>query len=274
MIPNTKPKIGIVGVGYLGGAVKYWFDKQDFPAFFYDKHKGIGSLRDLNKADIIFVCLPTPYIEENGKGFDDSAIGEVLSNIEGEKTIVIRSTVLPGSTQEYQRKWPDHKFLMNPEFLREKTAIQDYLNPERQIMGYTERSESLAREVLDILPKAPFERIAKATEAEMVKYFSNTFLANRVVFANQMYDICAKLGINYEAVKECAGADSRIGCSHFDIFCDGYRGYSGTCLPKDTKALIQFAEAIGAEPKLFKTIDEINNGLLNGNNGRDKTKAA
>jgi len=262
---KNSPKIGIVGVGYLGGAVKYWFDKQNFNAFFYDKHKGIGSLQDLNKAEIVFICLPTPFIEEKNKGFDDSAIWEVLEKIEGGKIIVIRSTVLPGSTESYQKKFSQHKFLMNPEFLVAKTAIQDYLNPERQIIGYTEKSKDIAKDIFSILPKAPFERIVKATEAEMIKYFGNVFLANRVVFANQMHDICQKLGIDYETVKECAGADPRIGCSHFDILFDGYRGYSGTCLPKDTKSFIRFAEKLGIEPKLFKILEEINEELVSRN---------
>ena len=248
----------------MGGALKYWFDKQRFNSFFYDKHKEIGSFQELNKADIFFVCLPTPFIEKNNK-FDDSAIQEVLEKIKGEKIIIIRSTVLPGSTENYQKKFPRHKFLMNPEFLRAKTAIQDYLNPERQIMGVTEQSKETAKSILSFLPKAPFEKIVRATEAEMIKYFSNLFLANRVIFANQMYDICQKIGIDYETVKEYAGLDSRIGQSHFGIFTDGYRGYGGACLPKDTRAFIQFAEKIGIEPKLFKTLEEINKELSDKN---------
>lgn len=274
MNSTVNAKIGIVGVGYLGGAVKYWFDSQKFDAFFYDKHKEIGSFQDLNKAEIIFICLPTPFIEKDNKGFDDSAILEVLPQIRGEKIIVIRSTVLPGSTENYQKRFPRHKFLMNPEFLREKTAIQDYLNPERQIVGYTKESKGVAQDILKILPKAPFEKTIGAREAEMIKYFGNVFLANRVIFANQMYDICSRLGMDYDSVKECVGADHRIGCSHFDVFCDGYRGYSGACLPKDTKALIQFVERLGVKPKLFKIIDEINNELINGNNNQDKSEIA
>lgn len=207
MTSIDKPKIGIVGVGYLGGAVKYWFDKQNFQSFFYDKHKGIGSLQDLNKAEIVFICLPTPFIEENNKEFDDSAILEVLERIGGEKIIIIRSTVIPGSTESYQKKYPQHKFLMNPEFLIAKTAIQDFLNPQRQIIGYTKESKDIAEYILNTLPKAPFKKIITATEAEMIKYFGNVFLANRVIFANQMYDLCQKMGIDYETVKECAGAD-------------------------------------------------------------------
>ena len=262
---SNKTKIGIVGVGYLGGALKYWFDKQNFNSFFYDKHKEIGSLQDLNKADIIFICLPTPFIEGKNKGFDDSAILEILKEIKGEKIIVIRSTVLPGSTENYQKKYPQHKFLMNPEFLRAKTAIQDYLKPERQIIGFTEKSKDIAQGILEILPKAPFEKIVCATEAEIIKYFGNVFLSNKVIFANQMYDVCQKMGADYETIKECAGRDSRIGKSHFEIFSDGYRGYGGACLPKDTKAFIQFAEQLGINPKLFKTLEEINKELLNGN---------
>ena len=265
MALENKPKIGIVGVGYLGGAVKYWFDKQGFPAVFYDKHKEIGSLQDLNKADVVFICLPTPYIEEGNKGFDDSAIQETLKEIRGEKIIVIRSTVVPGSTENYQKAFPRHKFLMNPEFLKAKTAIQDYLKPERQIVGFTDKSKDIAENILNILPEAPFKRTVRATEAEMIKYFGNVFLVNKVIFANQIYDLCQKIGADYEAVKECTGADSRIGSSHFEIFTNGYRGYGGACFPKDTRAFVQFAEKIGINPKLFKTLEEINRDLFNGN---------
>lgn len=256
-----KYNIGIAGLGYVGGSVKYWFEKKKYPLFLYDKYKKIGSIEELNKADLIFLCLPTPFIEKNNKGFDDSAILEVLSQIKGKKDIVIKSTVLPGSTENYQKRFPRHKILMNPEFLLAKTAVQDFLKPKKQLIGYTRKSKSLAKKVMDILPPAPFKKIVKATEVEMIKYFGNTFLANRVIFANQIYDICKKLNIDYETVKECAGADPRIGYSHFEIFYDGYRGYGGTCLPKDTKALIQFSKKIGVEPKLLKTLEEINKNL-------------
>jgi len=236
MNSTPKPKIGIVGIGYLGGAAKYWFDRQNVGAFFYDKYKGIGSLQELNKAEIIFICLPTPFIAEERKGFDDSAIREVLESIEGEKIIVVKSTVLPGTTEGYQKKYPHHKFLMNPEFLVAKTAINDFLNPDRQIVGYTKESKNSAEYILSILPKSPFKKIVAATEAEMIKYFGNTFLANRVIFANQMFDLCQNLGINYDVVKECAGAD--------------------------TKALIQLSEKMGLDLELLKVIDGINEGLI------------
>lgn len=269
-VKNKELKIGIAGIGYVGGAVEAFYRKQGIGLFLYDKYKNIGSLDGLNRADLIFLCLPTPFIEENGKGFDDSALWEVLNQIKGEKIIIIKSTVLPGSTENYQKNFLQHKILVNPEFLLAKTAIEDFEKPKRQIVGYTQKSKAIANEVMSILPKAPFKKIVKATEAEMIKYFGNTFLANRVIFANQIYDICQKIGIDYEVVKECAGEDNRIGKSHFEIFYDGYRGYGGACLPKDTKAFIQFAENLGVEPKLLKTLEEINKTLFDGNENEQK----
>jgi len=171
--------------------------------------------------------------------------------------------VLPGTTERIQKRYPQHKVLFNPEFLREATAKEDMRNCSEQIIGYTKKSKCIAKEILKILPKAPAEFIVPATEAEMVKYFSNVFLSTKVVFANQIYDLCQKLGINYDLVKKMASINPRFGFSHFEIFRDGYRGYSGACLPKDIKSLIQLGDKIGVDLKLLKTVEEINNKLLN-----------
>lgn len=255
-------KIGIAGVGYVGGAVKSWFEGQGFPLFLYDKGKQLGSAEELNSAEIVFLCLPTPFDEK--VGFNDEAIWEVLKQIKGEKIVVIKSTVLPGSTDKYQASFPQHKILFNPEFLTEKNAVQDFLKPKRQIVGYTEKSKQEAEKIMELLPKARFQKTMRAKEAEMVKYFGNLFLANRVIFANQMYDVCEKLGVDYDKVKEAAGEDERVGKSHFDVFDEGYRGYSRSCLPKDTKAFIQLAESLGLNPKLLKVVDKINERFING----------
>lgn len=258
---KNKVSIGIVGMGYVGEAVGYWFEREECPIFLYDKYKKIGSPKEVSQADIIFICVPTPF-DENGPGYDDKEVCESLENLSGSKTIVIKSTVLPGSTERFQRQFPQHKILFCPEFLVAKSTVKNFLNPERQIVGYTQNSRDIANQILNILPDAPFKRIVRASEAEMTKYFGNAFLANRVIFANQTYDLCQKLGIDYEVVKECAGADHRIGQSHFIIFQDGYRGYGGACLPKDMKALLQLGERLGVDLKLLKTIDEINDSFL------------
>jgi len=249
-------KIGIVGVGVVGNAVASVIPN----ALLYDKYKKIGSTREVNNADIIFVCVNTPYDPENGCNI--SAVDEVISQIEGNKIIVIKSTVVPGTTEKMQKKYPRHSILFNPEFLRQARAIEDMKNPDEQIVGYTEKSKQYAQEILNILPKSEYSFIVPSKEAEMAKYFSNTFLALKVIFANQIYDLCEKIGADYDSVKKMASVSPRFAFSHFDVLFDGYRGYSGACLPKDTKALIKFGDDIGIDLGLLKKADEVNKNLL------------
>lgn len=257
---NSKKSVGIIGVGVVGGALASVMPD----AILYDKYKKIGSLEEVNEADVIFVCVPTPH--DAKKGFDLSYVENVFSNIKGSKVVVIKSTILPGTTEKIQRKYSQHKVLFNPEFLRQAIADEDMKNSYEQIVGYTKESKEFAHEILNLLPKAPAEFIVPAMEAEMVKYFSNTFLATKVIFANQIYDLCEKLNINYDSVKDMAKVNPRFGFSHFDIWTDDYRGYGGACLPKDTKALIQLGNEVGVDMKLLKLVEEINNRLV----GSDK----
>lgn len=252
--------IGIVGVGMVGGALARYFEKEGRIPLLYDKHKETGSLEEVNQADVIFICVPTPYDKE--KGFDLSSVEEACQNIAGEKIIVMKSTLLPGTTEKLQKQYSQHRFLFNPEFLTELTADQDTSYPDRQIIGYTKQSYTVASDILQILPLAPFEKILPATEAEMVKYFGNTWFSLKVIFANQMYDLCEKIGIDYERIMEPAAADKRIGRSHLEVWHKDYRGYGGRCLPKDIRALIQFADSVGVDLKLHKVAEEINNQLM------------
>lgn len=268
---EKKYKIGICGVGMVGGAMKSYFEKKRInPLLLYDKGKNLGSLEEINQADIIFICVPTPFDKE--KGFDLSFVEQACQNISGQKIIVIKSTVLPGTTEDLQRKYPQHKFLFNPEFLTEITADQDMSYPDRQIIGCTKESYNVARDILQILPLAPFERIMPATEAEMVKYFGNTWFSAKVIFANQMYNLCQKIGINYDRVMEAAAADKRIGRTHLKVFHKGYYGYGGKCLVKDIRALIQFADENGIDLKLHKIVEEINNKLMEKQRIKDPEK--
>jgi len=253
-------KIGVMGLGMVGGALKRYFDKKGHQVFFYDKGKNEGSVEEVNKADVVFICVPTPYTE--GTGFDISYVQDACSNISGNKILIIKSTVLPGTTEELQKKHPHHKLLFNPEFLTELTADQDMEYPDRQIVGYTKESFTVAGDMMQLLPLAPFEKVLPSSEAEMVKYFGNTWFATKVVFANQMYDVCQALGIDYNMVAESAAADKRIGRTHLEIWHKEYRGYGGKCLPKDIRALIQLAGERGVDLKLHKTVEEINSELV------------
>ncbi len=263
-------KVGIMGLGMVGGAMANYFQKnrgyvsgEDLLG--YDPAKGFNDLDGLNRADAVFICVPTPYVTDStsGKiGFDLSYVRSAVGALQGSKIVVIKSTVRPGTTEMLQKEFPKHRFLFNPEFLTEVTADQDMNYPDRQLIGYTDQSYTVATDVMHLLPLAPFERIMRAREAEMVKYFGNTWFSTKVVFANQMYDLCQAVGVDYDTVKESAAADKRIGRSHLEIFHKGYRGYGGKCLPKDTRAIIEQGDELGAPMELLKTVEAINNRLV------------
>lgn len=259
---EKKYKIGVCGsLGMVGGALKRYFEKKPhYELFLYDKYQKEGSMAEVNKADFIYICVPTPTNKEGE--CDISIIEEVVSQIKGNKTIIIKSTIIPGTTQKLQDKYQQHKFLSNPEFLTEVTADNDTCYPDRQIVGYTKQSFTIAKDIIQQLPLAPFERIVKSEEAEMCKYYGNTWFATKVIFANQMYDICQKAEIDYDIVKDLAAADKRIGRTHLDIFHKGGRGYGGKCLPKDTKALIGYADSLGVNINLLEVVEDINNNDL------------
>lgn len=256
----NKQKVGIFGGGVLGNAMKQYFSQ----AKIYDKYNQIDPLEEVLGQEIIFICVPTPYIE--GRGFDLTEMNNVFANLSDlkDKIVVIRSTVLPGTTRSYQEKYPNLKVLFNPEFLTEATAVEDFLHPDKQIVGHTEKTAEVAQEILDILPEAPFKKNMRSEEAEMVKYMVNNYYALKVIFANQIYDICQAAGIDYEMVKEGFAADKRISESHLQVIHKGYRGFGGKCLRKDVYSLIDFAEKNGVDFGLLKKAKEINLKLNDG----------
>lgn len=257
-------RIAIAGTGMVGGALARYLAAQhpNIQIGLFDPPKGLADTNVLDEAEIIFLAVPTPYYLD-GTGFDDSFLREVVETITvPDKIIVIKSTVLPGTTETFQKDYPQHAFLFNPEFLTEANADRDMQSPTRQIMGYTAKSQDQAYDVLELLPRAPYAACIPAIEAELVKYFGNAFLAMRVTFANHMYDICGALEANYQTVMEAAAADPRIGSSHLDVTHGGYRGYGGKCFPKDMRALIQLARQVGIEPEMLIAAETYNNNLI------------
>ena len=178
-----------------------------------------------------------------------------------EQIVVIKSTVAPGTTYAYQEKFPALNLIFNPEFLTEKTAAQDFAHPDKQLVGFTAKTGEYAQQVMKILPRAPYEKIIHARAAEMAKYAINCYYAFKVIFANTIYDLCQKLGVDYDQVREGLVNDKRIIDSHFDVTHGGYRGYAGKCLPKDVKTLVWFARQSQAPARLIETVIELNDKL-------------
>jgi len=257
---EAKPKLGIVGVGWVGAQVKKYFEEfkkyesgKDLLLYDIDESKCAG---DINDADIVFITVPTPRSKKDGS-CDISILEEAMKVLKGDKIVVIKSTVPPGTTEYFQKKYPDFKLLFNPEFLSERTAWQDMLRPDRQIVGFTDKSFEVAHLVLSLLPKAPFmspwgtntythTRIS-ATEAEFIKYASNVYFVRKINWANALHKAADKLGVDYKNIQSGMAADHRIGDSHLTISHGGYRGWGGYCFPKDLDAFIQFSKKEGLE---------------------------
>jgi len=251
-----KKQIGIVGGGVVGMAVKAQYPE----AKIFDKYRELNSWEEVSESEVIFICVPTPF----DGGCDISAVEETLKKLRNDKgkIAVIKSTVVPGTTEKLQEQYPDVPLLFNPEFLDDRTAREDFVRPDKQIVGYTKASKGVANEVLEMLPIAPFSKIMTATEAEIVKYMVNTYYATKVVFANQFYDICERTGVNFDEVRAAFESDRRVAPGNFDVWHGGFRGFGGKCLPKDLESLLAQAKNMGIELPLLSAVREINNNLL------------
>jgi UDPglucose 6-dehydrogenase len=253
-------RIGIVGLGVVGGALRSYLRCSELEPAVYDPGLGFDNFAEVDSADLVFVCVPTPYHLDSG--FDCGAIEQTVAALGGSKTIVIKSTVLPGTTDRLQALHPRHRILFNPEFLREGQAEQDFFEPDRQIVGFSRRwDREFANALMDLLPAAPYEALVPARAAEMVKYATNAFLALKVIFANELFDLSSALGIDYADVRAGLGADARVGLSHLDVNDRGYRGYGGKCLPKDTMSLIDLARDLGVPLRVLEAAHAVNLSL-------------
>jgi UDPglucose 6-dehydrogenase len=247
--------IGIVGYGIVGQAVEYGFKGEKI--FIYDKFKDYLSLEEVCKnSEFIFICVPTPILED-GSGIDLSIVEDVTREIAGfikntDKILIIKSTSVPGTTARLSKQYPGVNFAFNPEFLTEANFLEDFVNSDRCVIGAFDdlTSRRLVSLYKNHFPKMPIFQ-TDPTTAEMVKYMANCYLATKVIFANEMYDLCEKLGIKYEEVKKLTVADHRIFDSHLDV--TTMRGFGGKCFPKDMMALIGLADQLGVDTELLDT---------------------
>ncbi|PIT92575.1 MAG: hypothetical protein COU08_01780 [Candidatus Harrisonbacteria bacterium CG10_big_fil_rev_8_21_14_0_10_42_17] len=251
-----KTPVGVIGVGMVGDPLAKYFEeikgyKRGSDLFLFDTDPAKKYQDDINKAEIIFVAVPTPRNPENGM-CNLSILEAAVESIPGEKIVVLKSTIVPGTTEKFQKAFPQHKFLFNPEFLTEIMAWEDMMRPFSQIVGFTEKSREEAHMVLSLLPKATFmspwgtstyeKTQITATEAEFIKYASNAYFARKINFANGLAKLAEKMGANYNNIRKGMAADYRIGDFHLDVTNGGYRGFGGFCLPKDTSGLMKFAK--------------------------------
>ena len=241
-------RVGIIGQGYVGTAIKVGFEPY-YTVETYDKYDGMKSTVQLTDmvetCKVIFVCVPTPMNTDGTCHTDivESVVKEIddrvdLANIP-KPTVVIKSTVPPGTTDRLHRKYKGVDVIFNPEFLTGMNFIEDFKNQSRIILGGVRRGTSLLRQVYSkVFPHATIVK-TNAKYAETVKYFINCFLGTKVSFANEMKMLCDEIDIDYDKVVEYATYDERLGKSHWAVpGPDGELGFGGHCLPKDISAIV------------------------------------
>lgn len=251
-------KLLIIGHGFVGKAVDFGFTNPKVEKTIIDPKYG-NSIRDIDITlhDLTFVCVPTP-MSDDGK-IDTSILEEVLDYFNSgyryaHQLLVIKSTVTP----EIIAKYAGPGIVYNPEFLREKTANEDFINPEFHVFGGSSydciRLENYYNSY-SMCKRCPVHHVS-AQEASFVKYGINSFLAMKVTFFNQLYDAVQDADANFSAITRVMEADPRLGTTHNRVpGFDGKRGFGGACFPKDTAAFTHYTDKM----TLLERVIEINN---------------
>ena len=242
-------KIGFIGQGWIGRNYANDFEARGYEVIRYAlEAEYVGNKKKIAECTIVFIAVPTPTTE---KGFDDSYVRSALTVVAPGTSVVIKSTLLPGTTEKLQEVFSKLFVFHSPEFLVEKTAAYDAANPNRNIVGVpqeTDEHKKRAEQILSVLPTAPYVKIMPARDAEFVKYAGNCFLFTKVVFMNLLYDLIEKAGADWDMVRDAFVHDPRIGISHTQPVIAGGRGAGGDCFIKDFEAFRRmYTEFVGDE---------------------------
>ncbi len=263
---ENKPLIGFIGQGYIGKNYANDFERRGYSVVRYSlEEPHNGNKEKIKECDIVLIAVPTPTTP---KGFDDSIVREAIGLVGKGKIAIVKSTMIPGTTDILQKENPDIFVLHSPEFLREVSAAYDASHPDRNIIGIpidNDEYREKANNVISILPTAPFVKICTASEAEFIKYGGNNFFYTKIVYMNLLYDLSQELGCDWSIVRDAMVADPRIGSSHMNPIHDSGRGAGGHCFIKDFAALRglyeqEVADALGAA--VFSAIEKKNISLL------------
>lgn len=263
---DFNPKIGIVGLGFVGGAVKVSYEHSLARLVLKDPAKGYTcSYAELMECDAIFICVPSPSLPD---GTCDTRILEsALQDIIGFKGVIISKVTAPPKVYEkLQTLYPN--LVHVPEFLVAATANSDYAKEENVIIGGSVKAyQHEAFNILKIgqtsLKNAAYTSIG---EAALAKYIINSFLATKVVFMNEMYQLARSLGYDWRMMRMLIDIDERIGRSHTQVpGPDGQLGFGGACFPKDTQAIINFANELEIDLNVLKSAVKKNTLIRLGN---------
>ncbi len=260
-----KLKLGIVGHGFVGKATDWGFNRRT-SKFIVDPllNTTTSDLRGF-EPEIVFVCVPTPMSDDGS--LDSSIIKGVIKELVlycPNAIKVIKSTIIPSLLEELHEL--DSKLVYNPEFLREKHANSDFINSDMIIFGGDRNiSTQVSNAYLKHSRCKTKEHIfTDLKTASLIKYSINTFLASKVIFFNELHSIYEKLNVkdSWESFVNIISRDKRIGSSHMNVpGHDGRKGFGGACFPKDSLALIKFANSQGIDLNSLISTVKINNKI-------------
>jgi len=255
-------RIGVIGRGFVGTAVEYGFSAQtgcdaELRSYDINPSRSTHTLEDtVNNSDVIFVSVPTPSNPDGSMHLDilESALSDIDNVYKGNAIILIRSTVIPGTTKILQNKFPRLSLVFNPEFLTERSAKFDFINQSRFILGGKKSDTKIVAD----LYKWRFGESVPCIEtnfetAEMIKYMNNCFFATKVSFMNEMKLIADRVGVEWDIAVDGFVRDGRIGHSHLAVpGPDGKLGFGGSCFPKDIQAMISLGSDLGIDMATLK----------------------
>jgi UDPglucose 6-dehydrogenase len=257
-------KIGIIGLGFVGTAVKAAYESSAANIEFTlrdtdDSKECWGTYENLRKCDAVFICLPSPQNEDGS--CDTSILEEVLPNFKNYHGVIISKTTAPPDV--YARLAKEYPNLVHaPEFLTAANATVDYIDSRFVIIGssYDIYAREAARIISLPLHRLMVKHFCTLAEASLVKYMVNTYLATKVIFMNEIKKVAEASNIDYNIVRKMIYDDHRIGITHMQVpGPDGQYGFGGACFPKDTSALLKYAESIGVEMSVLQAAVDKNN---------------
>ena len=247
-----KFKVGVIGNGFVGEAQAFAFSPTtDLRVYDIDPTKATHTKEEIDECDFIFVCVPTPMKKDGTQ--DLSYVKKVFDEAVSGPVYIIKSTVLPGTTDSLWSKYPSLSIIFSPEFLTERTAKLDMLTQARIVLGGRKDLTMKAKKLFEqrFMNKHIIE--TTSTTAELIKYMNNTFFATKVSIMNEFKLLADAIGADWEDALYGFAADGRIGDSHLHVpGPDGRLGYGGTCFPKDVNALLTFADDVDVDLNTIK----------------------
>jgi len=259
--------IGIVGLGFVGNAIKRSFEIKNINVICYDKYKngGIGKINDTINCHILFLCLPT-ILKNND--FDLSNLNEVLlyyNKIKFTGLIVIKSTITPTTTFYFKKKYKYLKLLHNPEFLSARTAFKDFHNQKHIVIGGDYINSKILYNFYNKYYTGCLISLMTTNESESLKLCANSFYAVKIQFFNEIYDMCHKIeNCDFETVKNGILKNGWVNNQHTSVpGSDGKLSFGGACFPKDTQALLSFLKKKNSKCKILKATVEENIEMRN-----------